>query len=171
MNDNLISSHRISREGAEEESDHSLLINRWYAWKKVMVPAVTHHQKNIFSKRSGAHKGFRRKELDKFFASYGDKCGIYEWRAKRKEEVTVVYIGSTCRAKYGSLWMRISEYCRDGSHKKGYINDALKKGYELEVRVKTARSKLEAEVLENELLEKYDYAWNERRNGIRKILH
>lgn len=82
----------------------------------------------------------------------------------------MVYIGSTCTKNHGSLRTRIKKYCRDGSHKKDYINDALAKGYELEVRMKTAPDKKEAERLENELLDKYDYAWNERRNGIRKIL-
>lgn len=170
MNVNWISSHRISREGAKEKND-ILLKNGWNTWKKVMVPTVAGHQRDTFSKRPGAHQGFRRKELNNAFATYGYECGIYEWRAKRNEEITVVYIGSTCRAKRGSLWQRIKEYCLNGSHKEVYINEALAKGYTLEVRLKTAKNKEEAEGLENELLEKYDYAWNERRNGIRKILH
>lgn len=170
MNVYSISSHRISREGAEEESD-ILLENGWKAWKKVMVPTIAGNETHKFSKRSGAHQGFRRKKLNNAFATYGDECGIYEWRAKRNGEITVVYIGSTCRAKPGSLRQRIKEYCLNGSHKEVYINEALEKGYTLEVRLKTAKNKEEAEELENELLEKYDYAWNERRNGIRKILH
>ena len=65
-----------------------------------------------------------------------------------------------------------------GSHKPAIINTALQRGYELWVRVKTSgntsdRSKEDAENMENELLETYDYAWNLRNNGktrIRQIL-
>ena len=70
---------------------------------------------------------------------------------------------------------RILVYCRDGSHNKHLINDALDKGYELWVRFKfTGNTKRGAEEEENDLLDKYDYAWNERRNGgtngLRQIL-
>ena len=55
------------------------------------------------------------------------------------------------------------------------INDALQRGYELWFRVKTSgpknpNHKLLAQEMENELLEKYDYAWNVRNNAIRDIL-
>lgn len=103
--------------------------------------------------------------------NYADGCGIYEWRAKRNEEVAVVYIGSTCTKKSGSLRGRVKEYCKTGSHKGDFINEALKMGYQLQVRMKPASSKKVAEQLENQLLDEYDYAWNERCNGMREILH
>ena len=69
---------------------------------------------------------------------------------------------------------RILDYCDDGSHKSAIINRALQRGYELWVRVKTSgRSRKDAENMENELLRKYNYAWNLRNNGktrIRQIL-
>lgn len=169
MDYNLISSHRFSREAATEKND-ILLKDGWTAWKEVMVPAVAPNPKNKFSRRPTGQNGYRREDLTTLFHPFAHSCGIYEWRAIRNDKVVVVYIGSTCTTKYGRLSTRIKKYCSDGSHKKSYINDALEKEYALEVRLKPAQDKLEAERLENELLDKYDYAWNERRNGIRKIL-
>lgn len=95
-------------------------------------------------------------------------CGIYEWRAIRQDQPNrVVYVGSTC-TRCGNcelLQSRILGYCSHGNHKKDLINDALRKGYTLEVRYKQAENELQARTLENELLDMYDYAWNERRNG------
>ena len=101
--------------------------------------------------------------------------GIYEWRAKgtfSHQPNHVVYLGSTCRTKPGTLRQRILEYCTSGSHKSVFINDALGKGYELWVRVKIVEgSRKNAEDMENALLARYDYAWNKRINGqIRYIL-
>jgi hypothetical protein len=64
------------------------------------------------------------------------------------------------------------EYCRDGSHKSKLIDDALEKGYELWVRVKaTTGLRDRAEDIENDLLSKYNYAWNIRENiGVRDVL-
>lgn len=103
-----------------------------------------------------------------------DGYGIYEWSAKRNRRGAkrkVVYVGSTCRSKRGSLSKRILEYCRNGSHKARKIDDALQRKYELWVRVKSSANKKEAEKEENELLEQYNYAWNKRNNGkMRNIL-
>ena len=80
-----------------------------------------------------------------------------------------------CRAKPRALGDRILEYCEDGSHKSAIINKALQRGYELWVRVKTSgrssdRSRKTAGNMENELLQRYNYAWNVRNNAIRDIL-
>ena len=51
------------------------------------------------------------------------------------------------------------------------INDALNKGYEIWVRFKfTGDTTKVAETRENSHLDEYDYALNERRNGVRHIL-
>ena len=50
------------------------------------------------------------------------------------------------------------------------INEALRRGYTLEVRYKVANNEEDAKAQENELLEKYNYAWNIRNNGLRDIL-
>ena len=147
----------------------------WSDWEQAMVPAL---REGVDEPRGPGQDGFRRKSIRSAFPDLAQHCGIYEWRAKgtlRGQPNHVVYLGSTCRGKQGALRGRILEYCRDGSHKKDLINDALKKGYELWVRVKEVEgknpSREDAEAMENALLNKYDYAWNTRINGnIRKIL-
>lgn len=72
------------------------------------------------------------------------------------------------------LRSRILGYCNHGNHKKDQINQALRRGYTLEVRYKKAKDENDAKKQENDLLNKYDYAWNKRcnggNNGIRDIL-
>lgn len=110
------------------------------------------------------------------FPNEAKRCGIYEWMAVGTFEGQpdhVVYVGSTCRRKPGGLRHRILEYCTHGSHKKELINIALLHGYELWVRVKIVKgkhcsreeTKRKAEKMENDLLNRYDYAWNIRNNG------
>ena len=151
---------------------------------KAMVPAeepetmVGQH----YEHRSAGQTGVMCTNIRKALPDEMNKCGIYEWKARGlfvgQPDGVVVYVGSTCRAIPGALRDRILEYCTDGSHKPRIINDALQRGYELCVRVKTSgrnsdRSRKTAENRENELLERYDYAWNFRNNGktrIRQIL-
>ena len=96
-------------------------------------------------------------------------CGIHEWRAIWQDQPNrVVYVGSTCTRcgnSYKPLQSRILGYCSHSNHKAALINDALTKGYTLEARYKQAWNELQARNMENELLDIYDYAWNERRNG------
>ena len=109
------------------------------------------------------------------FPNEAEHCGIYEWQARFDGQPNrVLYVGSTCRGKAGALRDRILEYCRNGSHKKDLINDALRRGYELWVRVKISQARhncrKDAERMENELLAEYNYAWNIRNNAVRSIL-
>ena len=103
-------------------------------------------------------------------------CGIYEWRATGHYGVnpSVVYLGSTCPPCPGrnpwSLENRIVAYTTHGNHKAELINCALTSGCELWVRFKSASFEREARDMENELLRKYNYAWNIRNNEIRPIL-
>ena len=104
-----------------------------------------------------------------------DLCGIYEWRTIRQGQPKrgqVVYVGSTCTRRGTFHWLqnRILGYCSTGNHKKDLINEALKRGYTLEVRYKEANDEEDAKTKENELLAKYNYAWNIRNNGLRDIL-
>ena len=129
-----------------------------------------------FEARLGALPGYRLppQKVMEILGHDGDMCGIYEWRARLNQpgaQGRVVYVGSTCRGRRGSLSTRIIEYCRDGSHKNEEIDDALENNYELWVRVKTCVKKETAENRENRLLEQFDYAWNEIDNGdMRDIL-
>jgi len=148
----------------------------WSKWIKAMVPPY-HTGKNL--KRRGRNQvGFISSEITKVLPLLARHCGVYEWGTKRpllgETKSTVVYVGSTCRDKPGLFRGRILNYCQNGSHKEDLINDALLSGYEMWVRFKPTgvRFKLLAEILENQLLAKYDYAWNKRNNGnrVRNIL-
>lgn len=142
----------------------------WTDWFKAMVPPNA--QGNNLQRRRGNHIGFICKDIKTAFPDEAEECGIYEWRATRHEHHYVVYVGSTCRGKPGALRQRIYEYCRNGSHKANLINEALNRGYELWVRVKISKEETikDAENMENELLKRYNYAWNVRNNAIRNIL-
>ena len=148
----------------------NLPVRGWGKWVKAMVPPNA-RGKNL-ERRGGDQVGFI---CTKIRTAFPECCGIYEWRATRtlrRRRHYVVYVGSTCRAKEGALRQRINEYCTNGSHKADLINDALRRGYELSVRVKISDSDEEegAENMENELLKRYNYAWNVRNNAIRNIL-
>ena len=135
----------------------------WSDWFVAMVPFRSDAVKN----RAPGHHGYILRDIERAFPGEAGHCGIYEWKAQKpgRAKSFVVYVGSTCRDKPGALRARINEYCRDGSHKSELINDALHRQYTLLVRVKVARSRENAEELENDHLDIYDYAWNERRNG------
>ena len=108
------------------------------------------------------------------------RCAIYEWRAVRNGESYVVYVGSTCRDPNTaqcargtcSLIQRVKEYASNRPHKVELIDDALGKGFNLQIRFKKYNTQEEALEFEHKHLDKFDYAWNKRRNGnIRHILN
>ena len=45
------------------------------------------------------------------------------------------------------------------------MDDALERGYELQVRSEKAKNQEDARKQERKLLKKYNYAWNKRSNG------
>ena len=98
-------------------------------------------------------------------------CGIYEWRAigtKLNQPNPVVYLGSTCPqgSRYDAkLGGRIRGYLSHGNHIAKLMDDALERGYELQVRSKKAKNQEDARKQEAKLLKKYNYAWNKTSNG------
>ena len=148
---------------------------RWSDWELAMIPSIPSSRRG-FERRGENQDGWICSSIKDAFDGQAQRCGIYEWQARRFDQPNrVVYVGSTCRGKEGALRDRILEYCRNGSHKKDLINDALDEGYELWVRVKISQPsqncKADAEKMENELLAKYNYAWNIRNNvAVRSIL-
>ena len=146
----------------------------WSGWKRAMVPPQT-ESRNL-QPRGQNQVGYICPGIRNAFPDEAEHCGIYEWQARKAGQPNrVVYVGSTCRGKAGALRDRILEYGRNGSHKKDLVNDALRKGYELWVRVKVSKARencrKDAERMENELLAKYNYAWNIRNNvAVRSIL-
>ena len=160
---------RLLREESKLQPPQS---QEWSNWKKAMVPVVT----NGYTQNRGRNQeGFIWKNILKEGTIPRDLCGIYEWRTIRQgqpKRAQVVYVGSTCRRHGTFHWLqnRILGYCSTGNHKKDLINEALKRGYTLEVRYKEANDEEDAKTKENELLAKYNYAWNIRNNGLRDIL-
>ena len=158
---------------------------KWSEWKKAMVPyeRVDKTGTELTEERGPNQDGYMWSNIDDKLCKVGRLCGIYEFQAKGTKkgqlESAVVYVGSTCPRKKDDgvclrLKSRIIGYCKYGNHKEILINDALSRGYELWVRYKEAGSVKEAQEWENDLLGKYDYAWNQRCNGgkhgIREIL-
>ena len=137
----------------------------WTGWVKAMVP---NSGGDYVRERKGDHIGYMHRKIEGAFSdNVLNECGIYEWKAKGTSDRHgdyVVYVGSTCRGR-GSLGQRIKEYCRDGSHKRNFINRALSQGYELWVRVRVSTDKDVSGKMENQFLNNYDYAWNTRLNG------
>ena len=149
--------------------DAHLPAEGWSRWVRAMVPEPEEMVGQNYEPRSDGQTGVMCTNIRVALSDEMAQCGIYEWRAVKPngDGPKVVYVGSTCREKPGSLRVRILEYCNNGSHKEDLINEALERQYELEVRVKPtgAQARVAAEEMENELLEKYDYAWNIRNNG------
>ena len=140
----------------------------WSAWTLAMVPPDS-NRRNL-EPRGPARVGYMSSSIETALSDLAELCGIYEWKAKgtRPDQPNnvVLYVGSTCvRRKPQKLESRIILYCKYGNHKNDLINWALEGGYELWVRVKLASSERTAQSMENDLLRKYDYAWNKRRNG------
>ena len=141
----------------------------WSEWKRALVPKD--NKRNAVIKRGRNHKGFILKNFVKGKNSREmDKhCGIYEWRGtKRNQPNRVVYLGSTCPqgSRYGAkLGSRIRGYCSNGNHIAKPMDEALKRGYELQVRFKKAKNQEDARKQEAKLLKKYNYAWNKTSNG------
>ena len=153
----------------------------WSDWVRAIVPPKEPKELvgQRYKYRSTGQIGEVCTNIKKALPDKMKECGIYEWQARGtfvgQPDKVVVYVGSTCAAKRGSLSTRVLQYCTNGSHKSTLINDALKRGYEFWFRVKTSspknpNHKLLAQEMENELLEKYDYAWNVRNNAIRDML-
>ena len=105
----------------------------WSAWNRAMVPP--NYGINIASKGQNRAGLTWRYILKK--GNLPEFCGIHEWRAIRQDQPNRdVYLGSTCTrcGHYEPLQSRNLRYCSHGNHKAALINDALTKGYTLEVR-------------------------------------
>ena len=164
---------KVYREDALHFGRSRLLKSGWSAWLRVMVPqdGLPH-----FKKRKD-EPGYRltTEKVEERLGEHGQGCGIYEWAVVdgwETQEGYVVYLGRTCREEPRALVHRILEYCRHGSDKYLLLNDSLWNGYELWVRVKRSRRRMQDTRKEqDEMLAKYDYAWNTAQNGpIRDIL-
>ncbi len=150
------------RQLTEGRKGGRLLTKGWSDWERALVPLDDDLEYRCDRDEVGLICSSIRN-------AFPDCCGIYEWKAVGTFEGQpehVVYAGSTGRLRH-----RILEYCTDGSHKEELIYQALRRGYELWVRIKIVKRSRHAEDREDDLLDEYDYAWNKTRNGkIRDIL-
>lgn len=162
---------RIRRESIP--MDDNLLIGwKWGKWIQVMrrtKPFQSYGKRWI--RRNSI--GYRKKFTELEFKIPSNTCEIYEWAAMIEYTCLgikghVVHIGSTHKRKKGKLLRIIQEYCKRGSHKSWLIDHTLIRDFSLWVRVGTRTSKEAAETDENALLDRFDYAWNTRRNDKRK---
>lgn len=143
------------------------------------VMVMSQEQEDGYVCRADNHVGFYNESWadSRQVRDVVGQCGIYEFKLREGGfNNDVVYVGSTCRSRQkNSLRERVRDYLVRGSHKAELINGALGRGAEIHVRLKPCccpgagndldQLKRNAERLENDLLDRYDYAWNTRRNG------
>lgn len=140
---------------------------RWSGWYTALVPngkSINHEP------RQKGDSGVIYSNIRMHFPESEYNNGIYELRVYRGKKKYVVYIGGTYRKDSKSIQERVMEYCNGGSHKDELINRVMEDGYKLSVRaMNLGGTKKKIWQSEDEYLEKYDYAWNKRKNGpIRK---
>ncbi|XP_053393955.1 uncharacterized protein LOC123525290 [Mercenaria mercenaria] len=144
----------LYRTKREEVDDSCLPGQNWSKWHQLMTP-----QKNEIEsgwiRRDHGHTGYRLTDENlKDVVIY--ERGVYEWMIKKDSRIIVVYTGKAKR-----LLQRLTDYCKNGSHKEKLINDALARGYNICVRFRLTYNIDDAE---NKLLDRYSYAWNKSRN-------
>ena len=142
----------------------------WSSWVLVMSPQKTGA---CLIARQRNNEGFRIKEdtLIEKINSPG-VCGVYELKIMKEGTTLVVYMGCTCRSSVENGFIaRLMEYCKHGSHKKDYLNAALRDGYRVYVRYKqscnasdgvSVHTKRMAERDEDNVLKHIMYPWNLR---------
>ena len=138
----------------------------WTDWKEIISPVLTSH----CLQRPVGHRGNYSPSLEADLKKPGwDGCGVYELGLKRMTSHLAIvgfYIGSACREEADhSLGSRILEYVRDGSHKADLINKAVDHRLTVYARIVQTKDDDEARKLEDKLLSKYNYAWNDVKNG------
>ena len=161
--------------------------HRWTMWQEAIVPkSVGTKDGKRYSLRKDPPGDkthyYNKKTREQLKEQCPDSktkrcCGIYELKAVTEdEEEAVVYVGSTHRKAGRSLYKRLSEYMTERSHIEKIIQRALDRKCQIHVRWLKIREDIcrrdsgeeLAEQTENEYLQKYDYAWNERLNGNRR---
>jgi len=129
----------------------------------------------------GLHNFMKRDTGDHYFYKPalnfldGQGAAVYEFQLREPgKSPYTVYIGSTCRERGDtSPRQRIQIYLQNGGRKAEMIEEALNNGMELWIRIsQDTKGMDQANQIEDEMLDKYEYAWNARRNwGVRRIEH
>ena len=142
-------------------------VRPWKKWKELISPSWDIQGHSL--QRPGGHQGSYSPLLEDEINAKWKGCGVYELGLKNKghyRPIVSFYVGSTCREGTDhSLGSRIFEYVRNGSHKAELINKAVDHRLTVYVRVVQTEDDDEARDLEQQLLTKYNYAWNDVNNG------
>ncbi|XP_031564968.1 uncharacterized protein LOC116300272 [Actinia tenebrosa] len=142
--------------------------SKWSRWHPALKPGTSINSPRYKRRKKGHYGVIVRTILTRFKKSPYDD-GIYELRVSKGKKKQVVYVGAAHRDGPGSLSKRIREYCNGGSHLERLIDRALKLGYRISVRVQNiSKSRSFVYKCEDKYLAKYEYAWNKRKNGIRR---
>lgn len=153
------------RESVLRGENHKLLHDSWGEWYTIMSlnplePGSWVQRSDEEGKPGTGYKNVKAlKDTSKL-------CGIYELRIMKDTKTVVVYVGSSCCGTGKGVRSRLKGYATNGSHKRAFINAALIEGAIIQARVKVNDecTKEQSGEWENELLAKYDYLWNVRRN-------
>lgn len=157
----------------------------WSDWVTVMVPTppdtelmMTEGGETLlegkeYEKRPEDNVGYFVKnwEEDPSFGGKLKSCGIYEFKLVNvvtgEEKVVMIDSSHFYNSPFYSMKEFISEYVLTGSLKKAEINEALFRDNLVQVRIfatqsdcHTIENKLLAENMKEELMEQYEYPWN-----------
>ncbi len=97
---------------------------------------------------------------DDKFDYEGPACYELGIGGPRYRNIQPVYVGET-----GNEKKRLSDYARHGSHLAHIIAQDIKKGYSLYYRAQAMLSKKDAKRMQNNLLQRFQYAWNIQLNS------
>ncbi len=89
----------------------------------------------------------------------GPACYELAIAGRRGGNLRIVYVGETTNE-----YKRVATYARSGSHLSKIIRDHLRDGWHLWYRARAAKSKAHAVEMQDNLLLRYDYDWNLKRN-------
>ena len=111
---------------------------RWTNWRKI----------------AGRHEWYSE-QLD----WDGPACYELAIAGARGGNIHIVYVGETVNEK-----KRVAAYAQHGSHLSEIIHWHLTRGWHLYYRAHAVRSKAEAVQMQDNLLTRWDYDWNEKLN-------
>eukprot|EP00112_Aurelia_sp_Birch-Aquarium-sp1_P001736 Seg119.4 transcript_id=Seg119.4/GoldUCD/mRNA.D3Y31 product="hypothetical protein" protein_id=Seg119.4/GoldUCD/D3Y31 len=139
----------------------------WSSWKRAVVPAQNVDEVRRFDARGIGLVSRNISRRNPFGHGGNSQHGLFEFEVRAPYgNRMVVFLG---RPTYGSLYQQIKEHCIGqgfGSRQKRLIDDAVKYGYELYVRIKPLANAEEEEAEWQDILDECDYAWNDHARDV-----
>jgi hypothetical protein len=105
------------------------------------------------------HIAYKSQWFDNSFDYTGPACYEIGTGGPRGGNIQWHYVGET-----NDETQKIRTYARNGSHLSKMINWHLRQGWHLYYRSRACATKKEAEQLQNNLLARYKYDWNNKLN-------